>query len=327
MLYEQAPETRLEDRGYAEEVIEYESVIDTKDREAIKNAIAYARQTRSGLASMRGFSGFLQAREYHRAAKNALKLSKAVSCQRPTGQYSATEPVVAKLGDRSVTGFGTSVYDQVYRTRSALMTQRSHRPSRAHLPTSPLMQLLGDHEYIPASDNDSRSPCPALNALANHGILPRDGRNISAFQLMGALREHYHLSLLMAFVLSFLGTFICGRWFKVDLHDFARHNYMEHDASLTHRDAMPEGLYAPVDVDEDLLHDLLNASKGPDVLYFDDLLAVRVCRNRTLSRPLSGFSQCHNPIRGCVDHANTSGHGWQCAKTVHPRMVRRLTIT
>lgn len=39
MLHDQAPETRLEDRGYAEEVIEYESVIDTKDREAIKNAI------------------------------------------------------------------------------------------------------------------------------------------------------------------------------------------------------------------------------------------------------------------------------------------------
>lgn len=44
MLYEQAPETRLEDRGYAEEAhnlaIEYESVIDTKDRETIENAIA-----------------------------------------------------------------------------------------------------------------------------------------------------------------------------------------------------------------------------------------------------------------------------------------------
>jgi hypothetical protein len=40
MLYEQAPETRLEDGGYAEEVIEYESVIDAKDCEAIKNAIA-----------------------------------------------------------------------------------------------------------------------------------------------------------------------------------------------------------------------------------------------------------------------------------------------
>jgi hypothetical protein len=24
---------------------------------------------------------------------------------------------------------------------------------------------------------DLRSPCPALNALANHGFLPRDGRN------------------------------------------------------------------------------------------------------------------------------------------------------
>jgi hypothetical protein len=51
MLYEQAPETRLEDRrhaAYAEDseahdlVIEYESVIDTgvEDRKTIKNAIA-----------------------------------------------------------------------------------------------------------------------------------------------------------------------------------------------------------------------------------------------------------------------------------------------
>ena len=27
------------------------------------------------------------------------------------------------------------------------------------------------HEYIPATATDSRSPCPALNALANHGYL------------------------------------------------------------------------------------------------------------------------------------------------------------
>lgn len=27
--------------------------------------------------------------------------------------------------------------------------------------------------------NDLRSPCPALNSLANHGILPRDGRGMT----------------------------------------------------------------------------------------------------------------------------------------------------
>ena len=67
-------------------------------------------------------------------------------------------------------GFCTPVYNRIYVTRSALKTRRSHRPSRVHLPTFPPMQL-DDHEYIRRSDNDSRSPCPALNALANHGIL------------------------------------------------------------------------------------------------------------------------------------------------------------
>jgi len=110
---------------------------------------------------------------------------------------------------------------------------------------------------------------------------------------MGAIREHYHLSLPMAFVLSFFGTLLCGRWFKVDLQDFARHDRIEHDASLTRRNAMPGDLYAPVDVDKDLLDDLLNVTNDPKVLSFDDLVVVRARRNETLSRPLKGL---HNAI-------------------------------
>lgn len=36
-------------------------------------------------------------------------------------------------------------------------------------------------EYVPPREGDSRSACPMLNALANHGILPHDGKkhNIS----------------------------------------------------------------------------------------------------------------------------------------------------
>jgi hypothetical protein len=35
--------------------------------------------------------------------------------------------------------------------------------------------------YIPATQVPGavRSPCPGLNSMANHGFLPRDGRNIS----------------------------------------------------------------------------------------------------------------------------------------------------
>ena len=34
-------------------------------------------------------------------------------------------------------------------------------------------------EYVPPKEGDSRSPCPMLNAMANHGILPHDGKNIT----------------------------------------------------------------------------------------------------------------------------------------------------
>ena len=38
-----------------------------------------------------------------------------------------------------------------------------------------VMPIDDSHPYVPANPGDSRSPCPALNALANHGYLPRDG--------------------------------------------------------------------------------------------------------------------------------------------------------
>jgi hypothetical protein len=37
--------------------------------------------------------------------------------------------------------------------------------------------------YVPPKQGDSRSPCPALNAMANHGILPHDGNSIPCKEL------------------------------------------------------------------------------------------------------------------------------------------------
>ncbi|KAF8484712.1 Cloroperoxidase [Russula ochroleuca] len=153
--------------------------------------------------------------------------------------------------------------------------------------------MSNPHPFIKPTADDSRSPCPALNALANHSILPHDGRNISAFRLISVLREYYNVSLPLAILLSIGGTLKCGRHFKIDLEDLARHNVIEHDASLTHADALPGDRYAPVDVDKELLQHLLDSSRNHDVVTFDDLVTVRANRDATLRRP---FTRAHGII-------------------------------
>ncbi len=42
---------------------------------------------------------------------------------------------------------------------------------------SDLPLVSGEHEFVPPNfaAGDVRGPCPGLNALANHGYLPRNG--------------------------------------------------------------------------------------------------------------------------------------------------------
>ncbi|KAK7915273.1 hypothetical protein PG985_012976 [Apiospora marii] len=54
----------------------------------------------------------------------------------------------------------------------------------------PGMKEPAGHEWQKRA-SDSRSPCPGLNVLANHGYLPRDGRNINKTILSQAATEAY----------------------------------------------------------------------------------------------------------------------------------------
>ncbi|RPD63367.1 hypothetical protein L227DRAFT_387121 [Lentinus tigrinus ALCF2SS1-6] len=124
--------------------------------------------------------------------------------------------------------------------------------------------LDNTHSYIAPDASDSRSPCPALNALANHGYLPHDGRNLTTVQLISAIRNVYHISLPLATLLSVSGVARCGHWSGcrrvLDLHELAQHNAIEHDGSLVHDDVLnPDAPYAPIEVDDALLHQLLSA--------------------------------------------------------------------
>lgn len=77
-----------------------------------------------------------------------------------------------------------------------------------------------------------RSPCPALNTLANHGYLPRNGQNISLAQLTDTIMAKFNMDTSVA---ALLVSQIPSFPFNLDI--LSTHNTLEHDASLVHTDA------------------------------------------------------------------------------------------
>ncbi|KAG7396790.1 hypothetical protein PHYBOEH_001708 [Phytophthora boehmeriae] len=150
----------------------------------------------------------------------------------------------------------------------------------AAVAVNPIASLETGDFYRPSADEMSgvagtsatyrRSPCPALNALANHGYLPRDGTNITADVLHDVLMSVYNLDesatqILLALVpssfsLDYLGT----------------HNLVEHDASLVHTNAyFGED---PASVNETLVEDLLGRSIDGKTLGVAEVGAARADR-------------------------------------------------
>ncbi|KAJ7925504.1 hypothetical protein B0H13DRAFT_2570113 [Mycena leptocephala] len=69
-----------------------------------------------------------------------------------------------------------------------------------------------DYTFVPAGMSDKRSPCPALNALANHGYLPRRGTQITFTRLLHAVKAVYNLSLPLALLLTVVGFLTCAKF-------------------------------------------------------------------------------------------------------------------
>ncbi|KAI6715197.1 hypothetical protein JHW43_002315 [Diplocarpon mali] len=78
-----------------------------------------------------------------------------------------------------------------------------------------------DHVYVRGNISD-RGPCPALNALANQGYFPRDGKNITISEVDAVLKSALHFDVRKD------GTF--------DLFDMRKHDILEHDRSVTRFD-------------------------------------------------------------------------------------------
>ncbi|KAK4143081.1 Chloroperoxidase [Dichotomopilus funicola] len=94
-------------------------------------------------------------------------------------------------------------------------------------------------EWHPPRPNDFRGPCPMMNTLANHGILPRDGRKITRQAVIDGMGRGLNFAPALATIM-FDQAIIANpepnaTFFTLD--HLNRHNVLEHDASLSRTDA------------------------------------------------------------------------------------------
>ncbi|KAJ8081215.1 hypothetical protein PM082_018072 [Marasmius tenuissimus] len=133
--------------------------------------------------------------------------------------------------------------------------------------------------------NDLRSPCPGLNTLANHGLLPRHGRNISVPMIVEAafselanepslssppssdpaflhVIEGYNMESDIPIGAGKIGLLTSREAETMSLHDIALHGNIEHDASISREDI---ALGDHISFSEELFSVLLNSNPGSDV--------------------------------------------------------------
>ncbi|KAF8241106.1 Cloroperoxidase [Tricholoma matsutake] len=167
--------------------------------------------------------------------------------------------------------------------------------------------------FIAPGEGDSRSACPAINAMANHGILRRDGRNISFKELNSASRATFNFAPTFCFVVPNFSakTLKKSYWSDTtDLADINIHNGIEHDASLTRSDTAIESDQSKPR--SDLVQELLSSATGKDKdgtpkLTFEDLsrfIAKRRADSKasnpeytaSLLHSAAGSTKCVHPI-------------------------------
>jgi Peroxidase, family 2 len=126
---------------------------------------------------------------------------------------------------------------------------------------------------------DHRGPCPALNSLANGGYLPRNGE-VTVAQLVDALSERLALPRSMGEPLAKLAMARLGKpgpdgVKTLDLTALVHHGFLEHDASLTRRDARDGDAAEVVPA---LVDQLLSLSENGRTLTLEDLAAAHQLR-------------------------------------------------
>ncbi|KAH7107957.1 Chloroperoxidase [Auriculariales sp. MPI-PUGE-AT-0066] len=146
-------------------------------------------------------------------------------------------------------------------------------------------------KWCAPTETDSRSPCPGLNTLANHGILPRNGRGLTQPAIFEALSTAYNLDATgAAFLTNATASFLHADG-TFELHDLALHNAIEHDASLAHDDVAAGEKYAPVETNTTKV-DLLMALSSDGLTFSEsDFALAKHIIERNMATPLTARQQ------------------------------------
>ncbi|KAF2132237.1 Cloroperoxidase [Dothidotthia symphoricarpi CBS 119687] len=130
-------------------------------------------------------------------------------------------------------------------------------------------------DWLPPTTDDLRSPCPALNALANHGLLPRDGRMLTVPLLVETLGVALNFSAETATVRALDGikTTSDPASGAFTLGDLNKHGIIEHDGSLSRKDNYLAGeaqVFCP-----SIFAETLSFFKGATNVGFEEIAAAR----------------------------------------------------
>ncbi|KAJ7705604.1 Chloroperoxidase, partial [Mycena rosella] len=151
----------------------------------------------------------------------------------------------------------------------------------------------GQHNWIAPTATDVRSPCPGLNTLANHGYLPRNGRNISVPMIMAAALDGFNVRSDSIIQAAKFGLLSGNAFTTMDLDALQLHNLVEHDASISRGDfALGDNLH----FNETNFSTLANANPGVD--YYNatsagqvqqERLAISLATNPNITNTLKEF--------------------------------------
>ncbi len=145
------------------------------------------------------------------------------------------------------------------------------------------METSAVGEYIKGTLEDSRTPCPFINALANHGYINRNGRDIVLNEFQKVLEKKANIGgtvagLLVGFVKSKSTKNAQGQD-VFDLRVLNEHNFIEHDTSLTRKDLSVEPVQDNVAVDLELVDQLLSYSED-GYLTVENIVEARQQRHQ-----------------------------------------------
>ncbi|KAJ8087932.1 hypothetical protein PM082_013483 [Marasmius tenuissimus] len=161
-----------------------------------------------------------------------------------------------------------------------------HSGNRGQVPKEPRLEALknikppfaGGWENCFEAPNatDARGPCPGMNTLANHGFLPRGGRNITVSIALKAAQDAFNVQrdvLITAAKLAVLSSPLDDQF---ALTDIVLHGNFEHDAFLSRFD---EELGDPLAFSEQIYTVLADSNPGVD--YYNVTSGGQIQRIRT----------------------------------------------